>query len=76
MYKRQILFLKFLSLTSTTCRSKSADFKSSRVALKDSINEVGRLDMNPTVSVYIIESEPGTRFFLVTVSKVANNLSA
>ena len=46
------------------------------MALKDSINSVGRSDMKPTVSENKIGPNSGSTFLLVTESSVANNLSA
>ena len=58
---------------STKWINKSADLRSSKVVLNDSINSVGISEIKPTVSVNKIALLPGLKFFLVTESKVANN---
>ena len=61
---------------STTCKRISAVLKSSKVALNDSINCVGKSEIKPTVSEKRIFFRSGIEFLLVTESKVANGLSA
>ena len=61
---------------STTCRRRSAELKSSNVALNDSTNCVGKLEINPTVSENKICFSYRLLFFLVTESRVAKGLSA
>ena len=61
---------------SATCKRRSADCSSSKVALKDSISSVGKSDIKPTVSENKIGPSSGSTFLLVTESSVANSLSA
>ena len=58
------------------CNKRSAALSSSKVALKDSINWVGKSEIKPTVSENSIGPCFGSLFFLVTESNVANNLSS
>ena len=46
------------------------------MALNDSINSVGKSEINPTVSENNIGPNSGSIFLLVTESRVANSLSA